>query len=409
MDAATLISYRIEEQQAFSAQQRDELHRMGLDFRQDGHEVRYLGLNPYDYNVSYYIGIDWLKAGESYIAVYPKIRNVDYIAMFLHCLDHPETSRFMDEVYHINFSREPIRTETDRWDLTPFIVIHFLSVVDRIVTKGLMRNYKHTDENLQGRLKGKIVWQNHIGKNLIPGRRDRVYCRYQEYTVDCIENALLKKTLLFVQRYTARYKEKYPQLIRKQNSLLDAFHGVSEEVSLPELKHMKRNKLFGDYTEAIALARRILNRFGFSVNRAVSSTEDFLPPFWIDMAKLFELYAYSKLKDAYGSEILFQSKGSYGYTDFLKCDEKLVIDAKYKKTYRNEYCIEDIRQLSGYARDVGIRKRLGVSSESENIDCVIVYPNRDFPDDFSGRSLKETAIGQFTRIFKCGIRLPVKG
>ena len=78
------------------------------------------------------------------------------------------------------------------------------------------------------------------------------------------------------------------------------------------------------------------------------------------MSKLFELYVLGLLKDKYGDKILFQAKGSYGNPDYLLIDDMqpLIIDAKYRPTYQQDknlsYIIEDIRQISGYARDVGI-------------------------------------------------------
>lgn len=408
MDATTLIPYIIDEQQSFLSDKRNELVGMGLDFRKGEKDVKYLGLSPFDYSVSYYIGIDWLEEDKSYICVNPKIPNLDYIKMFTHCLNHPETSEHFQSAYHIDFTRKPIKVETDDSELTPFIIIHFLSVVDRIIRKGLKCNYRTIDDNLNSKIKGKIVWQKHIKKNVIPQREDRIYCRYQDYNVDCVENAILKKTLLFIQQYTVKYKDKYPQLIQKQNSLLGAFIDVSGDFPISKLKHIKLNKLYKDYTEAIELAKLILKRFGYSFKQIKKTTESVLPPFWIDMSKLFELYVYSKLKDEYKNEILFQTKGKYGYTDFLKLDEKLIIDTKYKKTYKDGYKIEDIRQLSGYARDVGIINSLNIHSDSIVVDCVVIYPSKECPDDFQGRQLRENRIDQFTKFYKCGIRLPVK-
>ena len=62
---------------------------------------------------SYYIGIDWIKENESYIAVEPKIENLDYVKMFVHCLNHPEISKFIKEVYHIDFQKAQIEMLTD--------------------------------------------------------------------------------------------------------------------------------------------------------------------------------------------------------------------------------------------------------------------------------------------------------
>jgi len=393
-----------------------QLKELNLDFEKQINEIKYLGLNPFDYTVSYFIGIDWLKEKESYIVVHPKINNLDYVGMFVHCLKHPEISKFLKDAYHIDFQKSKIETITDDWDLTPFLIVHFLSLVEKIVKQGLKSNYNVHEENLNSKIKGKIVLSQQIKKNFVAKREDRIFCRYQEYSTNCLENRLLKKALLFIQRYSKCYSEKYPTLIQKQNRLLFAFDTVSDEISYSEIKRIKINFLYKEYIEAVDLAKKILRHFGYSYKRAEHAENKKLPPFWIDMSKLFELYVFSLLKEEY-SEILFQPSANYGNPDFLKTDEKLVIDAKYKLVYTEDgkYDIENIRQLSGYARDIGVLKKLEIIKEDtkiidENIvvDCIIIYPDKSSPDNFKERNLKENKIKQFTKFYKCGVCLPVK-
>ncbi|SDE43389.1 5-methylcytosine restriction system specificity protein McrC [Riemerella columbipharyngis] len=135
--------------------------------------------------------------------------------------------------------------------------------------------------------------------------------------------------------------------------------------------------------------------------------------FWIDMSKLFELYVYSLLKDAHGSTIQYQpskdvkrqNHGCYGDIDFLKLDEKILNDTKYKEVYKDEYKIEDIRQLSGYARDYCIGKNRSIESD-KIMDCIIICPDKNANEHFKNKELKETAIKQFTKFYKCRIKLP---
>jgi 5-methylcytosine-specific restriction enzyme subunit McrC len=114
------------------------------------------------------------------------------------------------------------------------------------------------------------------------------------------------------------------------------------------------------------------------------------------------------LKEEYPKDILYQPHGKYGNVDFLKTDEKLIIDTKYKKTYIDSYEIEDIRQLAGYARDLGVLGKLKINDEDTVVDCIIIYPNVDSKKSFENRQLKETKIEQFTKFYTCGIRLPIK-
>jgi 5-methylcytosine-specific restriction enzyme subunit McrC len=418
MEGKVLKSYSICEQQTFPEGQQKELHDLNLDFGKRA-DVKYLGLSPYQYNVSYYIGIDWLKKKESYIAVHPKIENLDYVKMFVHCLHHPEISPFLKNIYHIDIKEPQIKIDTLQWDLTPFMIVHFLSITDKIVKQGLKSNYIVCEENLNSKIKGKIVWSQQIKKNIIAKREDRIFGRYQEYSINCYENRLLKKTLLFIQRYSKCYKDKYPELIRNQNSLLSAFENISDDISYSEVKQIKINALYKEYAEAIILAKKILQRFGYSYKKTDDTTIDNeLPPFWIDMSKLFELYVYCLLKEEYSQEIIYQSHGKYGYVDFIKKDEKLIIDTKYKLLYTNEnkYDIENIRQLSGYARDEGVLKKLKIFKDTikkevnDNVvvECIIIYPDSESKENFHGRELKENKIQHFTKFYKCGIKIHIK-
>lgn len=417
MDEYTLKSYGISEQNFFQDPQKQEIKNMNLDFESEEHNVKFLGLCPFNFAVSYYIGIDWLKEGESYIMVRPKIPNLDYVRMFVHCLDHPSIYKYVNDIYFVDFSRSAVALDTDEWELTPILIIHFLFLLERIVKQGLKRNYINRKENLNGKIKGKILFPEHLKKNVFAKREDRVFCSYQDYSVDCLENRLLKRALIFINNFPSLY-EKYPELIAKKNRLLSAFDHVSEKITVNEISRIKINSIYRDYSETVRVAKLIIQYFGYSYSNVNSNKKNVLPPFWIDMSKLFELYVYSKLKEGYPDvRIDYQSHGKYGFVDFLDRKNKIIIDTKYKLRYvKRQYNGDDIRQLSGYARDRGILKKLDyINDEEQNntvVDCVIVVPDQDqgASTNFIGRTLisEEHIIRQFTKFYWCGIRLPVK-
>ena len=122
------------------------------------------------------------------------------------------------------------------------------------------------------------------------------------------------------------------------------------------------------------MAKMLLRRFDYSIAKAASEPQK-TPPFWIDMARLYEMYVYSKLSAAYGSEIAFQVKGHFSTAvDFIKRDELIILDTKYKPKYENSNpgIINDIREMSGYARDTRILRALG--ADEQEVKCVIIYP-----------------------------------
>jgi len=405
-----MAEFIIEEQQTFQEEEKQFLKNLNLDFVEN--KVKYLGLNPHNYSVSYYIGVDWLK-DTHYILVKPKIADLDYIKMFMHCLKHPEILQFVKNIYHFDFSKPRIEPDTQiEMDFNLFLIAHFLELVERIVKQGLKKNYIQIEENLSSKIKGKIIWSQQVKKNIAGAREDRVFCRYQEYGTNCLENRLLKKTLLMVQRYLKHFdKEQTKSLFRKQNQILHAFEEISDDISYSQIKMLRVNSLYKEYVEAIDLAKKIMAKFGYSfVNTDSKEEQKEIAPFWIDMSKLFELYVYSLLRDEYGKTILYQKQGNYGQPDFLDIYNKLIADTKYKEIYckDSKYDIEDIRQLSGYARDCGILKKMNINSDNEVVDCVIIFPDINSNTDFQDRNLKEKQITQFTKFWKCGIKLPLK-
>ena len=117
-----------------------------------------------------------------------------------------------------------------------------------------------------------------------------------------------------------------------------AFEKVDDDIDFHCISNIVNNSFFKNYNEAIRLAKIILKRFGYNINSIENKVSLTVPPFWIDMSKLFELYVLGKLKEAIEFKgIIFQPKGEYGYLDFLRTisGNELVIDAKYKLDYKN--------------------------------------------------------------------------
>lgn len=401
---------KIKEHKKFELKEdRETLQSLSLDFSCEKQEVKFLKLDP-NFETSYFIGLDWLIPNQCALMVYPKIENLDYLQMFMTCFNNPEICEDLKKIYKIKFGEPPINLETNPFELTPLIVFHFLNVVKDIVKKGLKKDYIRIEDNLQSKVKGKIVFSKSLKLNNFKGRTDRSYCNYQEYSVDCFENRLLKKALVFVRLYLNKHFKQNTELLYTLNYVFSAFADVSDEIDYYKIKNLKINALYKEYGEGLRLAQMVLKKFSYSLTETNEKESKEIPPFYIDMSLLFELYVYSKLKQEFGNQISYQSKGKYGNTDFLKIDEKLIIDSKYKPKYTEKdfYDIENIRQLSGYARDKGIAKKLKIENTTTIVDCVIIYPNNDSKIDFNGRSLKEEEIHQFIQFHKCGIKLPLK-
>ena len=373
--------------------------------------------------MSYFIGADWLVKNQPAIYVAPKInkglQEVDYLGMLQSCLTHGDIAKNTKDLYHIKLNEPFIEIDQQMDLLTPLLVMQFLQTLKSLVKKGLKQSYYKVERNLNSRVKGKVLIAQNIKKNIVRNRVTNTFCSYEEFGFDSIENRALKHTLSFVRRYLSQYPEYLGSMKCLINYCTPAFERVSDEVNLHELKAVKRNSFYKEYQEALKLSKIILKRFGYHISEIDNSTVEKIsvPPFWIDMSKLFELYVLGLLKDKYGDKILFQAQGSYGNPDYLLIDEiePLIIDAKYRPAYQKDnrisYIIEDIRQISGYARDVGILDKLGYHTVEEQlssvVSCVVIYTDQDEEDKLPDSLIAGKSIEGFTKFYKVPISVPV--
>lgn len=358
---------------------------------------KYLGICPHKLRASYYIGAEWLN-DEHAIVVTPKDSKYDYVEMFMCALDCNLSAKYFSKFYGVDFTDKPIKTTAFAALLTPLLIIHYISVVKDIVKRGLKNDYIIREENLQSKVKGKIKITQNIKYNNINKRNDRVYCQYQEYTVDTVENRVLKRALVLSKEYLVMIKNhsQYTQFASELNKLLSNFTSVSDCVELRELKGVKPNRIYKSYGEAIRIAKMILKRFSYSISKA-HTLEDSVPPFWIDMSRLYEVYVYSKLLKVYGrDQIKFQVPGyRKSAVDFIKLDERVIIDTKYKPKYdgSNQGILPDVRQISAYARDIKILEHLVDNGTVPK--CLIIYPEKAVGD------ISDAGVDVYCKVVEC--------
>ena len=371
---------------------------------------------------NYYIGIDWIIEDKKAIYVEPKLNNnsslqTDYLKMLFSALKHQEVAKHTDDLFEIKWNKTPIEIEQHQDLLTPLLVVQYLRLVKEIVRKGLKKSYYKVENNLYAKVKGKVLVSQTIKQNLVKNKPLHTYSSYDEFGLNGLENRLLKKALVFIQRYLPNIKnlqsEKYTTEIF--NYINPAFEFVSEEVNLHDIKHTKTNAFYKEYEEAIKLAKLILKRFGYNITNTQEKTIK-TPPFWIDMSKLFELYVLGLLKDTYGANALYGGKEAslnYGLPDYLitKEGEKCIADAKYKPIYNKDdkYDINNIRQLSAYARDEKVFEKLDIPI-NEIIDCILIHPTPldiNSTEDFKLKLNESVDLGSFIKFKKIGVPIPV--
>lgn len=364
------------------------------------------GENSYSRTLSYYIGAFWLdNEYTKNIIINPKIENIDFMKMFSKCLSYSNIVKGFDEIYSINFEEPPINYKGDILikGLDALTSIHFLRMLELELNNGLKRNFIRKKENLNSKIKGKIDFSNHIRKNIVTARDDRVYCSYFDYDINCLENRILKRALKICNSNIG--------LIYNSFNSMSFFSEVSDELHFYELNNIRLNPLYKKYKLLIKLAINIIKLRRYKD----SNKENSAPPFYIDMSLLFEKYVYALLMGSLKgkAKILYQKSYSrYRFKpDFIiKGNEynynyNYIADSKYKNIYDNNINIEDIRQLSGYGRVENIIKEFTNDNNNYVPSCLIIYPSENSNNikiDFE----KKEEIDDLVNFEKLSIKLP---
>ena len=373
----------------------------------------------------YYVGALWLVKHHKFVYIEPKMNKkqiaegsssqeewaeIDYLKMLLSItgLDPKDTQ----ELIKIYWDEPPITIEQQKDTLTPFLMVQFLLLLKRIVRKGLKKSYYTVEENLNSRIKGKIQLGKHLKQNVFKNKLTAHVCRYQEFGMDSLENRFLKKVLQFI----ISFKNTHPNYFAGNDKSIcelitycsPHFELISEEINIENLKKLTTNTFFKEYEEAIRIGKHILKRFSYNITETTQQKVT-IPPFWIDMPKLFELYVYKKLQEQFRGreEVLYHFIADYTELDFLlnTPEYKMVIDAKYKPIYEDSRVIDDIRQVSGYARLTKVYEKLGLKDSNELIDCLIIYPSLEENKELNFKKLD--TIKGYAKIYKQSVSIPL--
>jgi len=370
------------------------------------------------FSTSYFVGTDWIYInGKPNDSVYVKSKmndenkEIDCLNMLFDAMSESENFEHLDGLCQIDFNAPQINITQNQDILSPFLIIQFLKILKRIVQKGLKKSYYPVVQNLNAKVKGKILVNQTIKQNTLKNQFTKTFCKYDEFGYNGDENKILKKAFLFSQSAIQSYIAQQQGIEQIIGYIRPAFENVSDDIQIDKIKIFKPNPMYKEYEQALKLALLILKRYSYNITETVK-TELPTPPFWIDMSKLFELYVFKKLRQLFPrpNEVMFQYEAKGRFLDFLinSNDVKMVVDAKYKPRYKDHSVnIDDIRQICGYARMEKVYKELGIAKD-KLIDCLVIYSHQDCSETFSKDDLTEKQENGYVNFYKCGINLPEK-
>jgi|LSQX01.1.fsa_nt_gb 5-methylcytosine-specific restriction enzyme subunit McrC len=372
----------------------------------------------YSLETKYYVGVDWVDR-QCAVFVAPKVNKnadpTDFMKVLMSCMPLFNDKMKYTDLLQVKLDKPFIEIEKHQDLLSPLLIAYFLQLVKVIVKKGLRKSYYRIEKNLNARIKGKVSISKTLRKNIFTGNLLSNYCIYDEFGINSLENKIIKKTLLYIRKYASRSVFFNQDLGGALSFCLSALDSVEDDVDIKSLKAIKHNPFFAEYAEALELAKLILARYGYSESNPIHQKNNtvLVPPYWIYMPLLFELYVLGQLKQSFGEDVKFQAMGSFRWQpDFLlnNSQQKIIIDAKYKPSYTEgtQGHGDDIRQLSGYARDLKILSQLDLVVEQQHqapVDCLIIYVDQSATEELPD-NLLQNKIDDFINFYKLPIKLP---
>jgi 5-methylcytosine-specific restriction enzyme subunit McrC len=244
-------------------------------------------------------------------------------------------------------------------DVLGIIAEMFHEVVDRRVRDGLYRTYVEQEENIAC-VRGRIAFMDDMRRNYLT--RQRVYCRFAEFTWDVEENQVIRQVLHLLSGWGFRSS------LRLKLSQLDSALSEITPTALAGtvITRFRYNRLNNDYRPIHQLCRLFLEGSSLTEQLGVWDSRTFL----LDMNHLFEQFVTQLLISAARGGIniepqfwlaLGEGEKVRMRPDIFIRDRGLpvaVADCKYKRTDPEVYKNHDYYQVLSYCIAAGVPRGL---------------------------------------------------
>lgn len=259
----------------------------------------------------------------------------------------PQTNRLSDvnqeiedlmdnELFHFWDAENPILLQDDIAKESSIVTASiYITILKSLCKRPLMGRMVCNEENLVGKLKGKILFSKNIRANTLKGRDDRIYCRYLRYSEDILENQVLlvalHKAELFLNQYfgsATGIRNSFREMISYSRKALS--HVSYTKISRLDLNKIKTTGVYVYYKPVINAAKMVLNEITLEAN-GESAITSYVVPYAISMEKLFEMYVRAYLKKSGVLSYYSKEKG----IRILQYDDKITVLREKNKVYAN--------------------------------------------------------------------------
>ena len=267
-----------------------------------------------NYHTSGTVGVGWLRNDRGRIITDPVTHEKCAIIitpryalnpwdMIIKVMNDPEYELYISgsngDFFNIYTDQEliPVNDSENGGEL--LAAISFMKECERICKKYLRRSMAFNEENFNGKVVGNIQISKHIKNNITQGREDRIFCRYPIFTVDTLENRIMKAAL-----------KKAHEVIRDSGLPVKSIGRIYSfcENSLKEVRTVKISRAdFGKasvtgfnsvYKKVLELAKTVLLEKGANDLFGTEKEEArYIIPYTINMEALFEFYVRATIRE----------------------------------------------------------------------------------------------------------------
>jgi 5-methylcytosine-specific restriction enzyme subunit McrC len=243
----------------------------------------------------------------------------------------------------------------------------YLDEVEKLLRKGLIKNYRKTSNNILA-LKGRLDFNKNIQQNLI--HQERFYTNHQIYDYEHLVNQILLKglTLLDAICYNPLLKDKIARL--KTN-----FPDIKEiPIQKLHFDKIKENRKTVSYASALQIAQMIILNYSPDIR---SGQENMLTLLF-DMNKLWEEYIYRMLSRSKTDDITVDFQNSQEFWDKRTIRPDLVLTKKLNgelETYIIDTKWKVLDVLNPKPSDDDLKQMFAYNLYWEAKRSMLLYPN----------------------------------
>lgn len=309
------------------------------------------------YHTSGYVGVGWLKdyqgkpvidpiTGEkTALKIIPRF-SLNPWEMLVKVMNDPEyelyTSGGKGTFFEIYTGEELIPVPNTENGGELLAAISYVKECEKICKKHLRQEMAFKEENFNGKVVGNIHVAKHIKQNISQAREDRIYCRYPVFTVDTLENRIMKAALGKAKKIFKKNGITAKDIGKIYNYCENSLKAVRVVgISKNDFNRINITGFNSYYKNVMELAKTVLLRSGVNDLYGDDTEEiNYIIPYTINMESLFEFYVRATIK-----EYLCKHPGSKVVLDEYRMPQKnplLTLKDSDQQAYLMNHYVPDI-------------------------------------------------------------------